>query len=443
MPLSLKITDAGKLAAFNAAANGLQVAIAEVGVGTARYSASVAATALQAEVVRVPVLSSVLVSASQRTLRFRVGGNTAIDPVGEIGLYLNNTAKTLFAVWSEPIGSGFIVGTKGTNTDLLINANVLLGDLPTGSVTVMQQEPVTGLVQPLGGFGGEGNFELTGAATLSGLKRYQNFILRSGSTLTVDRYLTVLCSGFALIENGATVNVLPAAPGGTAYIYSGANTFVLQGYYTGKNLGSPGGASSSGRSYPSELSDIGSGGCGGGVTKQDAVSSSANTGAAGDGGGHFEIQAAVGITLAGVITANGTSAANATGSGGTQSINGSGGGSGGHFKAATPGFFTIAATCNISANGGNGGNALQVGAGALALGGVPGSGGVVELIGPNLPTTIPATISVAAGVRGANSGTGSAGSSGGGGAFGGNTAVSNGGAAGADPGRIVALRILP
>jgi hypothetical protein len=58
MPASI-VTDAGRAAATAAQINGIEIAIAEIALGTAQYAPTASATALTAEVVRFPILQSI------------------------------------------------------------------------------------------------------------------------------------------------------------------------------------------------------------------------------------------------------------------------------------------------------------------------------------------------------------------------------------------------
>lgn len=129
------LTQAGLAAANNAATNGLQVKITEVGLGNFSYAVEVddagraTATALRNERQRVELQSASNLDDFTVELGFIAEG-TPDFWVREFGFYLED--GTLFAIWSQ---TGQSLAWKSQDNPLIIGFELSLTALPAGTVT--------------------------------------------------------------------------------------------------------------------------------------------------------------------------------------------------------------------------------------------------------------------------------------------------------------------
>lgn len=242
------------------------------------------------------------------------------------------------------------------------------------------------------------DFSSTGSFALSandGVLHYRNFTLNVGHTMTVDKFVRIVCSGNVTIAGNIVVT--PLAPGGKGSPYFDlAPGSFFGGYNEGQGLGQ------ARNTYSWQAQPWGSGGMSGYGRSFTASSALIRPGAAGGGG--LMIEAGGTITISGTASANGGNAANAALPSGNGIIAGAGGGSGGLllFSAAV----AIIVSGTLSVIGGNGGNAANTGIVGTAAGGEAGGGGRVVLMAPSINTT-GATINLAPGTAGTSAGSGS------------------------------------
>ena len=130
--LNFQITTAGRQAAIDADATGLQLTITEVGYGNGTWSPDASATALQDEFKRLPAGGG----DNPAPLYVHV---TALDEssdtyqANEVGIYAGNV---LFAIWSKGLQPGTDGPGKINTQDSAFAYDLLLTDVPPGSVTV-------------------------------------------------------------------------------------------------------------------------------------------------------------------------------------------------------------------------------------------------------------------------------------------------------------------
>ncbi len=130
MPIEFILTTAGKAAIVAANNTGTNpVTINRVGVGSASWTPTAAATALSAEIKKITTIGGAAVADD--TIHVTASDTSSdVYTVREIGLFL--TDGTLLAVYSQ---SAAII-TKGADTVALIAADLVITGLPAGSVTV-------------------------------------------------------------------------------------------------------------------------------------------------------------------------------------------------------------------------------------------------------------------------------------------------------------------
>ena len=130
--LNFQITTAGRQAAIDADATGLQLTITEVGYGNGTWSPDASATALQDEFKRRPAGGG----DNPAPLYVHV---TALDEssetyqANEVGIYAGNV---LFAIWSKGLQPDTDGPGKINTQDSAFAFDLLLTDVPPGSVTV-------------------------------------------------------------------------------------------------------------------------------------------------------------------------------------------------------------------------------------------------------------------------------------------------------------------
>lgn len=130
MPITFILTNAGKAAIVAANNTGTNpVTINRVGVGSASWTPTAAATALNTEIKKISAIGGAAVADD--TIHVTASDTSSdVYTVKEIGLFL--TDGTLLAVYSQPTA----IITKGADTVALIAADLVITGLPAGSVTV-------------------------------------------------------------------------------------------------------------------------------------------------------------------------------------------------------------------------------------------------------------------------------------------------------------------
>jgi hypothetical protein len=128
--LQFILTTAGKNAIVNANNTGTNpITIAKVGIGSASWTPTAAATALQTEIKKITTISGAAVADDTIHVTASDTSNAAYT-VREIGLFTSD--DILVAVYSQ---SAAII-TKGASTVALIAADLVITGVPAGSVTV-------------------------------------------------------------------------------------------------------------------------------------------------------------------------------------------------------------------------------------------------------------------------------------------------------------------
>jgi phage-related tail fiber protein len=130
MPLDFILTDAGKAAIVNANNTGVNpIAITKVGFGSAAWTPTSAATALQTEIKKLTATSGGVVAAD--TIHVTANDSTTDSyVVREIGLF--TASNILVAIYSQADP----IITKGAGTVALIAADLVIIGVPAGSITV-------------------------------------------------------------------------------------------------------------------------------------------------------------------------------------------------------------------------------------------------------------------------------------------------------------------
>jgi hypothetical protein len=150
-PLVVTLTRAGLAACVRAQGDGLQAVVNKVAVGRGLnsggsytgYTPSKDATALQNEVIRVPIISGSKLGAPTQA-RFRVLAEVPKTSapteysVREVGFYLSD--NTLLALWSDPT-PGFVLASKTALSDIALSFDLVLDQIPTGSLTISVLDP--------------------------------------------------------------------------------------------------------------------------------------------------------------------------------------------------------------------------------------------------------------------------------------------------------------
>ena len=136
------ITNAGLAAVANAQGSGLLATIASIGVGTGAsgkgYVPSNTATALQGEVLRVPLLSGSRLDPIGFRVEARIPSSStpASYIIQEVGFYLDT--GVLFALWSS---IAFPLAAKTGLADVDLAFDLLLQQLPVASMAISVLEP--------------------------------------------------------------------------------------------------------------------------------------------------------------------------------------------------------------------------------------------------------------------------------------------------------------
>ena len=135
--ISPTITDAGLAAAINADANGLQLAITHVALGTGQYTPSIAQTALTARKEKVTISGGFVTGVGGFKVNVLFNGWSGTpNPYNatEVGFYAGDpdAGGILFAVYSSPTS----VIVQRNALDYIASFGLQLSRVPTGSVTV-------------------------------------------------------------------------------------------------------------------------------------------------------------------------------------------------------------------------------------------------------------------------------------------------------------------
>ena len=136
------ITNAGLAAVANAQGSGLLATIAAIGVGTGSngkgYAPSNQATALQSEVLRVPLLSGSRLDPIGFRVLARIPSSSAPASyiIQEVGFYLDT--GVLLALWSS---IDFPLAAKTGLADVDLAFDLLLQQLPVASMAISVLEP--------------------------------------------------------------------------------------------------------------------------------------------------------------------------------------------------------------------------------------------------------------------------------------------------------------
>jgi hypothetical protein len=137
--LSIKITAAGKAAAFNAANTGFELEISQVALGDEAWSPvdEDGATKLRSEKLRVPITAGERIGSSQIHLTAKADGPDSFH-IREVGFFLNDALKdedkTLFGVYSTTTQD---LAYKTAGTELILDFDLILSTLPPTSVNVI------------------------------------------------------------------------------------------------------------------------------------------------------------------------------------------------------------------------------------------------------------------------------------------------------------------
>lgn len=130
MPINFILTTAGKAAIVAANNTGTNpVTITKVGVGSASWTPTAAATALNTEIKKITAIGGAAVADD--TIHVTASDSSSdVYTVKEVGLFLAD--NTLLAVYSQSTA----ILTKGADTVALIAADLVITGAPPGSVTV-------------------------------------------------------------------------------------------------------------------------------------------------------------------------------------------------------------------------------------------------------------------------------------------------------------------
>lgn len=128
--LTFILTTAGKNAIVNANNTGTNpITIAKVGIGSASWTPTIAATSLNTEIKKITTIGGAAVADD--TIHVTASDTTSdVYTVREIGLFTSD--NTLVAVYSQADP----IITKGAATVALIAADLVITGIPAGSITV-------------------------------------------------------------------------------------------------------------------------------------------------------------------------------------------------------------------------------------------------------------------------------------------------------------------
>lgn len=142
--MNVVITNAGRQAVVNSAQTGLNaVTIAQIGVGSGRYTPLASQTSLQAEIKRLPIVEGGSAGDNSIHVAYQDDSEDAYT-IYEFGLYLND--GTLFAVYSSQTET--VLQKSGVSSAVLA-IDIALGDINTtdisfGDVTFTTAAATTG-----------------------------------------------------------------------------------------------------------------------------------------------------------------------------------------------------------------------------------------------------------------------------------------------------------
>jgi len=136
------ITKAGMTALFNATLTGLQAELSHVALGTASWTPDDTATALQAEVSRVPVAGGRLIDWNQIQVT-ALDDSDVLFECYEVGFYLDS--GELFAIWSDPTlhpdtAKPGLLAVKTHGINLVMTFDLILQGIPPDSITLVLPE---------------------------------------------------------------------------------------------------------------------------------------------------------------------------------------------------------------------------------------------------------------------------------------------------------------
>lgn len=135
-PINLQVltTDAGLNKILSADTAGLKLSITHIALGDGAYTPTRARTALQHEVVRVPIASSKLnATAHQLDISAAAQGSEAFW-VREIGFF--DASGTLVFVWSHPTQA---LGYKSAPSRFLLGLSMIVTEVPLGALQIVDQ----------------------------------------------------------------------------------------------------------------------------------------------------------------------------------------------------------------------------------------------------------------------------------------------------------------
>ena len=147
--LQVITTDAGMARILAADTSGLRLKITHVGLGDAGWSMTAAGararTALQHEVVRVPIVSSRTVMAQRQLDISAVADGNQEFWAREIGFF--DEAGTLVFAWSDPTRP---LGYKSAPSRFLIGMSLTVTEVPLGAIQIVDQgQPLNLAIGPL------------------------------------------------------------------------------------------------------------------------------------------------------------------------------------------------------------------------------------------------------------------------------------------------------
>ena len=134
--LAIKITKAGKEAAFNTSNTGLELEISHIALGDIGWAPidEDEATNLKNEILRVPITSGEKIGTNQINLKAIIDGNENFT-IREVGFFLND--GTLFGIYSNQTQA---LSYKTAGTQLILAFDLILSTLPPDSVSIIIEE---------------------------------------------------------------------------------------------------------------------------------------------------------------------------------------------------------------------------------------------------------------------------------------------------------------
>lgn len=242
------------------------------------------------------------------------------------------------------------------------------------------------------GDGSDGDFVPTENTTISGVKNYKSVFIKSGLTITVDKYVLIKCQGAFINKGTITANGKGCAGGSGGTGSSDISSSELRTQGKGSN-GSTG-----------VITSGGTGGAGG--AGNDGGGNRAVAGGAGGTPKYFGFSAnstmIESIVKANIPIAYGGTGGGGGGAGGGGLAGGKGGYGGGCIFIIAAGFINSG---SITSNGATGSAGAKSSTGRVgAGGGGGGAGGTIAIIASNVGTQGTITVSGGSGGAGGNSG---------------------------------------